>query len=136
MADAKPRTPTGLLASLKGMGGTLLGVAHTRLALLGNEIEVQKLQVLRLLVLAQALLVSAVIGVLLTVALLTLLFWNQRLIVMGVSAGGFLLAAGLFYRALMRNVDEAESPFAATLAELQEDLRQLKSATDHAKTPD
>ena len=118
------------------MGGTLLGVAHTRLALLGNEIEVQKLQVLRLLVLAQALLVSAVIGVLLTVALLTLLFWNQRLIVMGVSAGGFLLAAGLFYRALMRNVDEAESPFAATLAELQEDLRQLKSATDHAKTPD
>lgn len=133
MADAKP---AGLLAALRNIGATLLGSAQTRLALLGNEIEVQKVQLLRLLMLAQALLVCAVIGVLLTIALLALLWWEQRLLVLGVAAAAFLLAAGWFYRALMGGLHEAESPFAATLAELQEDMRQLKAATDHAKTPD
>lgn len=133
MADAKP---AGLLAALRNIGATLLGSAQTRLALLGNEIEVQKIQLLRLLMLAQALLVCAVIGVLLTVALLALLWWEQRQLVLGVAAAAFLLAAGWFYRALMEGIREAESPFAATLAELQEDMRQLKAATDHAKAPD
>lgn len=133
MADAKS---AGLLGAARGLGATLLGVLQTRLALVGNEIEVQKLQVLRLLVLAQALLVCAVIGVLLTVWVLALLWWEQRLLVMGGFAAAFLLAAFGCYRALVRNIDEAEPPFAATLAELQEDMRLLKAAVQDVKNPD
>jgi uncharacterized membrane protein YqjE len=132
LADAKPE---GLLASLKHIGATLLGTVQTRLALLGNEIEVQKFQALRLLVLAQALLICAVIGVMLTVALVTVLLWEHRLIVVGVFAALFLVATAAFYRALRRQIDEAESPFAATLAELQNDIHLLKAASTHAKTP-
>ena len=133
MADAKP---AGLLAALRNIGATLLGSVQTRLALLGNELEAQKIQLLQSLLLAQAMLVCAVIGVLLSVSLLAILLWEQRLMVFGVAAAVFLLAAALCYRALMRNIKASGSPFEATLAELQEDMRQLKAATHHAKAPD
>jgi hypothetical protein len=36
----------------------------------------------------------------------------------------------------MAAVNAPEPAFAATLAELQEDIRDLKAASGHAKTPD
>ena len=72
----------------------------------------------------------------LVVALATLLMWEQRVVVVALFTAGFLLAAMLLYRALMRIVNAPEPAFAATLAELREDMRQLKAASGHADTPD
>jgi uncharacterized membrane protein YqjE len=103
--------------------------------LLGNEIEVQKRRALRELLLAQALLFCLMLGVLLGVALLTALFWEQRLLVLGALTVLFLgLAAGLFAR-LQRMKVEAEPVFAGSLAELQEDLRQLRAASQATAAP-
>jgi len=133
------RTPgarAGLFESIKGIGATLLGIGQTRLELLVNEIETQKLQVLRLFLLAQALLFCAFVGVLLLVLLLTLLAWDQRLFVVGGLAVVFVGAAVVLYRALMRAINTPEPAFAATLAELQADIRGLKEASRHAHTAD
>ena len=126
----------GLFAALKNIPVTLLAIGQTRLELFANEVETQKLTVLRMLLLAQAMLFCAGLGLLLAVALITLLMWDQRLIVVAVFAALFLLAAALSYRALMRIVNAPEPAFAATLAELREDMRQLKAAANHADAPD
>lgn len=126
----------GLFAALKNIPETLLAMGQTRLELLANEVEAQKLTVLRSLLLAQACAFCASLGIVLLVALAALLMWDQRLVVVAVFAAVFLLAAAFFYRALMRIVNAPETAFAATLAELQEDLRQLRAASGHARSPD
>ena len=126
----------GLFAALKNIPVTLLAMGQTRLELFANEVEAQKLKVLRMLLLAQAMMFCAGVGLLLAVALVALLLWDQRLLVVAVFAGVFLVAAALFYRALMRIVYAPEPAFAATLAELREDMRQLKAASNHARSPD
>ena len=125
----------GLFLALKGIPGTLLGIVQTRLELLANEFEMQKLTLLRTL-LTQAVMFCAAVGLVLLVVLLALLMWDQRVIVVAVCTAVFLLAAAWFYRALMRIVNAPEPAFAATLAELQEDMRQLRTATNHANAAD
>lgn len=134
--NSRPGGREGLFASIKGVAATLLVIGQTRLELLGNEIETQKLHALRVLLLAQALLFFAAVGVLLLVAFLTLLAGEQRLWVVGGCAIVFALAAVQFYRALMHAVNEPEPAFAATLAELRRDIVKLKAAAGHAGAPD
>jgi uncharacterized membrane protein YqjE len=134
--SSRPEGREGLFASLKSAAATVLAMGQTRLELLGNELETQKLQALRILLLAQALAFCAGVGVLLLVLWLALLAWEQRLWLVGGLAAVFVLAAVLFYRALMRAVHTPEPAFAATLAELREDIRNLKAATGHAGAPD
>ncbi len=126
----------GLFATLKNIPVTLLSIGQTRLQLLANEVEAQKLTLLRMLLLAQSMLFCAAVGVLLVVALVALLLWEQRVFVVAAFAAAFILAAALFCRALMRIVNAPEPAFAATLAELKEDMRQLKAASGHAKKAD
>ena len=132
----KPSAGGGLFPALRGIPATLLGIVQTRLELLANEFETQKLTVLRTLLLAQAMMFTAAVGLVLLVALLALLMWDQRVIVVAICTAVFLLAAAWFYRALMRIVNAPEPAFAATLAELREDMRQLRAATNHANAAD
>lgn len=124
------------MAALKNIAATLLDSVQTRLALLVNEIQVEKRQALQQLWCALALLFCLGLGLLLAVTLAVLLWWDQRILVLGLFSVLFLGLAGYFYAALRRN-DAASAPlFAASLAELQEDLRQLKKATGHEPKPD
>ena len=130
-------TSPGLFGSLRATAASLLAIGQTRLALLANELETQKLQVLRLLMLAVALLFTAGLGIVLLVVLAALAAWEQRLWVVGGCAAVLLGASWLLYRALMQALQNPEPAFSATLAELQEDIRQLKAAGgNHAATPD
>ena len=131
-----PAGREGLFTSLRNLAATLLATTHTRVELLGNELEIQKLQALRMLVLAQALLFCAAIGLLLLVGFAALLWWEQRLIVVGAAFALFAIAAALCYRELMRMVNSPQAPFAATLDELRRDVENLKTANQHAKAPD
>ncbi len=132
----KPGGREGFFAALQNIAATLLAIGQTRLELLGNELEAEKLRTLRMLLLALAGVFCAGVGVLLVVALLTLLLWEQRLGLVLALALLFLAAAVVFYRALMRMVNSPASAFAATLAELNEDIRRLRAASGHARTPD
>jgi uncharacterized membrane protein YqjE len=126
----------GLFASVKNLAATLVAMGRTRLELLGNEIEAEKLRGLRILLLTQALAFCVGLGVLLVLLLIAILLWDQRIMVIGIFAVIFLAAAAVIYAALRRNLQRPEPMFAASLAELQEDLRQLKAASGHEPTPD
>lgn len=118
----------GPFTALRGLAVSLLGTGRTRLQLLGNEIQTEKLRILRQLGLAAAMVFCAGLAVLLAIGLLVVLFWDQRVAVLAVLTVLFIALGGFFLMALRRSSDEADNPFAASLAELQEDLRQLKSA--------
>lgn len=125
-----------LAASVTKLATTLVAMARTRLELLGNEAETEKLRLLRMFLLAQALMLSALVAVLMAAAFLTLWLWEFRLGVTALCMALFGICAWLAYRALMQMIERPASPFETSLSELQEDLRRLKAASGHATTPD
>jgi uncharacterized membrane protein YqjE len=119
---------TGLFTALKNVSATLLATGRTRFELLSNEFEEEKLRAIRLLVLAETMVFCLAVGILLVVALLATLFWDNRIAVIGGFACLFLLLGFISFKALMSATQRQDKPFASSLAELEEDLRQLKSA--------
>lgn len=130
------RVGGGLFASLKGGAATLLASGKTRLELLGNEIEEEKLRAAHLLLMAQGMMFCFGVGVVLAAALLATMFWDNRLLVLGVLSLLFLALGGVFYTLFKRSTSRPERVFAASIAELQEDLRQLRAAVSHESTAD
>ncbi|MEO7105673.1 MAG: phage holin family protein [Rhodoferax sp.] len=107
---------------------TLLEIAHTRLELLGNELEVARITIVRQFLLAQALLFCIAVGVVLTIISLIIVFWEQRLVVACLAAAAVWAAAVVVYYSMIGNKKHTAPLFNVSLAELQEDLRQLKAA--------
>ncbi|MBS1227142.1 MAG: hypothetical protein H6R17_419 [Proteobacteria bacterium] len=132
MSDS--RANSGLFAALKDIAATLLAGGKTRLELLGNEIEEEKLRAMQLILVAQGMVFCFGVGTLLAVALLTALFWDSRLLVLAASAALFLVFGGVFYALFKRATHRPQHMFAASIAELQEDLHQLKAAVGHEST--
>lgn len=131
-----PQGGGGVWSSARDKAITLLALGQTRLELLGNELEVARITAMRQLMLAQALLFCVGLGVVLTVIGLALLFWEQRLMVVALSGALVWALALYFYVAMRRGSKHSEPLFNASLAELQEDLRQLKAASGHGRSPD
>lgn len=127
---------SGPFAALKSIPITLLGMAQTRLELLGNELLTEKNLALRQLALVLAMVACAGLGLLLAVVLALSLLWEQRVLVLSVLAIVFLAAAGGCYAALRRSSRGSAGVFASSLDELQEDLRQLKAAAEHGQKSD
>lgn len=125
----------GTWGATRDKAATLLSVAQTRLELLGNELEVGRITIMRQLVLALALMFCVVLGVVLTVMGLVILFWDQRLVVVTLAAVSIWGIALYVYYSIQRTHRHAAPLFNASLAELQEDLRQLKAAAGHGRTP-
>ena len=125
----------GPFAALKNIPITLLTMAQTRLQLLGNEILTEKHRALRELTLVLAMVVCAGLGVLLVVGLVIILLWDQRVWVLSGLIVLFLGVGLACFASLRRSTRSVDGIFAGSLAELQEDLRQLKAASDHGKKP-
>lgn len=122
MADAPP----SLLGRLRQLGDTGLELAQVRLALLGTDLEEQKLRLGQGLLLAAAGVLLLVVGVVLLCALVLLLAGPQYrlaalvvLTLLSVGAGAALVRAGL------QRLRSPGSPFQATLDELQRDREAL-----------
>ena len=60
---------SGLFAALKNIAATLLAGGKTRLELLGNEIEEEKLRAMQLILMAQGMVFCFGVGTLLAVAM-------------------------------------------------------------------
>ncbi|MEI7612522.1 MAG: phage holin family protein [Betaproteobacteria bacterium] len=127
MIDIPGGESGGLFAALKNVSTILLASGKTRLELLANELEEQKLRAAQLLLAILALAFCLCAGTLIAVLFLTALFWDDRLVVLGAAGILFLGLGGVFFGLLKRLLHPPEKMFAASIAELQEDLRQLKA---------
>jgi len=131
MVNPSTGASPGLMAALKNIAGHVLTMVQTRLALLANEAQIQKQQLLTQLWLLVALLVCLVLAALLLVGLAVLLWWEQRIFVLGFFA--LLFSSLSVYLIITMRRGSAQQPplFDQSLAALQEDLRQLQQATGH-----
>lgn len=121
----------GLFAALENIAATLLASGKTRLELLSNEFEEQKLRAIQLILLAQGMVFCFSVATLLVVALLTIFLWDNRLIVLSAFAGLFFVLGGVFYAMIKRTAQRPERAFSVSIAELEEDIRQLKAAAGY-----
>ena len=126
MGEAPGGAPAGLFSAVRDIAATLLASGKTRLELLSNEIEVGKLRAIESILVAFAMAFCLGLGVLLAVALLVVLYWEQRLAVLAISALVFLALGGVLLARFRRGLRRPERIFTASVAELEQDLRQLK----------
>lgn len=125
----------GLLAALRNTTSTLLATARTRIELAGNELETERLRLTRSLILGLSALFCVGIGIVLLVGLVLALHWESRVFVLAAFGIGFLATGAILFVAMQR-AGQRRQAFAATLAELEEDIRQLRAATNHDRSPD
>ncbi|HPT49134.1 MAG TPA: phage holin family protein [Accumulibacter sp.] len=118
----------GVLGSAKGSIATVLSIVRTRLELLGNEIKEEKLRVVRMLLLALVAAFGLLIGALLAIAWLLALYWEHRVVVLGSFTALFFLIGGLAGQAVRRAMNRPDNLFSSSMAELQEDLHQIKGS--------
>ena len=127
---------SGLFAAARNSAATLLSSGRTRLELLGNEVKEEKLRAARLLLLSQMVAFCLAIGTILAVGLLVVLFWDNRVAVLACFSALFLAVAGLAFIALRTALRTPGHLFAASLAELDADLSQLRAAARNESRSD
>ncbi len=118
----------GLISSLKNVAALLLTSVKTRLELLGNEIDEEKRHLAHLALFTQSILFCFGFGIFLLIALLTVLFWENRLVVLGLSMLLFFGLGAFLLSSFNQSLRKKEPAFGASLAQLEEDLRALKSS--------
>lgn len=117
---------TGLMASIGRLASTLVAIVTTRLELLANELQEERLRLMRMLVLGLSALFCAGMGVLLFSLFIVVLFWDtHRLAVLGGLCAGFFALAAAMALLLRGKAQSGSKLFSASLAELVKDREHL-----------
>ncbi len=120
-----PQT-SGLFGSLKRLTGTVLEIARTRLALLANEIEEERLRISQMFIYGCIVLFCFGLATMLLTVFIVVLFWETyRLPVLGGLAAFFFVAGLVAGNALRRLARDRPRLFSTSLAELSDDLHRL-----------
>ena len=128
MAEKTSGENRGLLNSLSTFAATFVAIAQTRLELLSADMEEDREHWLSLLALALTALFCLGVGVVLATILLVVIFWDtQRLLVLGMLAGSFLMGGIAAWLFAMHKIKTKPRIFTASLLELSKDRRQLAS---------
>ena len=116
----------GLLVSLKRLAGTLLAIIQTRLELLSNEMEEERLRIGQMLLYGSVALFFFGMATVLLTAFVVVVFWDSyRLLVLAGFAGIYLITGLLAWYALRRVAYDKSKLFSASLAELADDRDQM-----------
>lgn len=122
--------PKGLFTSIKTLAGTLLGVAQTRLELLANELEEDRLRMIKLIYFSFFMLFFFFLGMVLLTLLIIIAFWDSyRILAITLIATTYLsIAAGLAIYVVRELKGKSRSKlFAASVAEIIKDRIALNA---------
>jgi uncharacterized membrane protein YqjE len=120
-------TPPSLLGAARQLGQSALGLLQSRIALVGIELQEEKLRALSVLVWLGLALTLGAAGVLVAVGALALFAWNQAGFAgLGTLAASCLLVAAIIVARVRHGVRNAPSPFATTAEEFRKDLECLR----------
>jgi uncharacterized membrane protein YqjE len=120
-------TRPGLMGSLKELVSTLVAILATRLELLANELQEERLRLTQMLLFALLAIFSFGMGVMLLTVFIVVLFWDDhRLAVLGVSSLAFFVAGVVVVVMLRTKARAASALFAVSVAELKKDGQALR----------
>jgi uncharacterized membrane protein YqjE len=126
-----PEAGLGLMASVKRLLSTLIFIASTRLELLANELQEERLRLTQMLFFALLALFFFGIGILLLTVLVVLLFWDDHRLAVTCVLSVIFFALGLLMVMLLRSKAQAKSSlFSASLAEFARDRAHLGDSYD------
>lgn len=114
------------MASLKRLAGTMLAILQTRLELLSNEMEEERLRIEQMLLFGSIALFFFGLAIMILTVLVVVLFWDShRMLVLGSFAALFFVAGLLALNALRRVAREKCKLFSVSLDELANDRERL-----------
>lgn len=126
LGDGHEARPRGLFDSLKGLVATVIELAHTRIELIGAELEEQVARLATLLVWSIVALFLMFTAVILSAAAIIIVFWdsNRVLVAVGIAGTVAVLAAGAWLYVLTQ-LKARPHLFRSTLDELAKDRERL-----------
>lgn len=117
---------TGLIESSKRVAGTFLAILQTRLELLSNEIEEERLRLRQMLFYASIALFFFGLSIMLVTVLVVVIFWeNHRLLVLGELAALYFVIGALLWNALHHAAQKRPVLFSTSISELINDRNRL-----------
>lgn len=122
-----PEASSGLMGSVKRLASTLTSIVSTRLELLANELQEERLRLTQMLLFYWCALFCFGMAVLLLTVCIVVLFWDDhRFAVLGGLCILFFVL-GTLMAMLLRNKAQSQSKlFSVSLAELAKDRGQLE----------
>lgn len=121
-----PEAGSSLIGSIKRLTVTLTSIVSTRLELLANELQEERLRLTQMLLFALFALFCFGMGLLLLTVFIVVLFWDDhRLAALGTLSIIFFAIGSLAALLLRGKAQEKSSLFSASLAELRKDREQL-----------
>ena len=126
-----PVDSSGLMGSLKRLTSSLLAILATRLELLANELQEERLRLTQLLLLGVFAAFCIGTGLILLNAFIVVLFWDDhRLVALGTLTLVYLVAGAAVAMVLRARARAGAKLFAASLAELQKDRHALRGENE------
>lgn len=117
---------TGLADSLKRMADTLIAIFKTRLELLANEMQEERLHVEQMMIYGSFALLFFGLSIMLLTVFIVVLFWETHRLPVLAGLAGFFFAAGLLmWYAVRRLAAKKHKLFSYSLAELADDRKKL-----------
>jgi uncharacterized membrane protein YqjE len=117
---------SGLMGSLKRLASTLTSIVSTRLELLANELQEERLHLTQMLLFALLAIFCFGMGLLLLTIFIVVLFWDDyRLAVLGGLSLLFFLLGVLMAGVLRAKAQSKTKLFSASIAEFAKDREQL-----------
>lgn len=117
---------SNLMGSIKRLLSTLTSVVSTRLELLANELQEERLHLTQMLVFTLLTLFCFGIGLLLLTAFIVMLFWDEYRLAVLATLSFIFLALGVLMAMILRSKMETKPRlFSASLAELGKDREYL-----------
>ena len=125
---AESREAEGLLASLKTLTLTLVGVVQTRLELLSTDVAEERARLTAILISAMVALFCLGVGVLLLAMLIVVMFWEtHRILTLALLTAVFLAAGAGLWAVALHKLRSKPRLFDASISELAKDREQLSS---------
>lgn len=122
-----PEASSGLMGSVKRLASTLISIVSTRLELLANELQEERLHLTQMLLFSLLALFCFGMAVLLLTVFVVVMFWDDhRLAVLGGFCILFFLLGALMAMLLRNKAQSKSKLFSVSLAELAKDREQLE----------
>jgi len=126
-----PEASSGLMGSLRQLLSTLTSIASTRLELLANELQEERLRLTQMLRFTLFALFCFGMGILLLTTFIVVLLWDDHRLAVLSTLSILFFALGMLMAMLLRSKAQAKSRlFSASLAELTEDRAQLSAGDE------
>ena len=125
-----PEVHAGLVESVKRLLSTLISIASTRLELLANELQEERLRLTQMIAAGLLALFCGGIGLLLLSGFIVMLFWDEhRLLALGLMSMFFLISGMVLSIYAWSKARRGSGLFSASLCELAEDKARLETGS-------